>query len=304
MSEMENRDWLNAYMSLKQVTPGNPFIVPVGYFDDLEGRILSFQKLIEIGTNSNNSGFITPENYFEETEAVLLSRVNIQSKFTEEGFAIPAGYFNSLHEQITGRIELEEALPIPAGDFTVPAGYFDNLEEQITSRIEVEKVLAVPSEHFSVPEGYFDNLEDHIISKIAIEEILAVPAEHFTVPEGYFESLNKTILDKTVSIKDNNRGAVIRKLMASNAFKYATAACVTLLIGAGILISELTPAANTHQNSFLHKQLLNVPTDEINTYLQLNEDGGDVQQSVISEDAPVDANKLKDALKTSLDSVQ
>ena len=40
-SDMGNREWLDEFMSLKQVDPKNPFTVPPGYFDEFEQRIIS-----------------------------------------------------------------------------------------------------------------------------------------------------------------------------------------------------------------------------------------------------------------------
>ena len=39
-SEIDNKEWLNEYMSLKQVNPDNPFAVPAGYFDELQGQVM------------------------------------------------------------------------------------------------------------------------------------------------------------------------------------------------------------------------------------------------------------------------
>ena len=65
-SERGNREWLNDYMSLKQVNPNNPFTVPDGYFDELERQIVSYIKLDELKTGSPSGGFTVPENYFDE----------------------------------------------------------------------------------------------------------------------------------------------------------------------------------------------------------------------------------------------
>jgi hypothetical protein len=242
---MENKDWLNDYMSLKQVNDANPFTVPAGYFDDLGDRIVSRKNLDELKNNSTEAGFTVPENYFEELTA------NIQS-----------------------RITIEEAL---------------NKEEDAG---------------FMVPDGYFDNLSHQIQSRILVEEALGNRAEHFTVPQGYFNQLNKNILDKTVNAANANRNGIIVRMFASTAFKYATAACFALVLGGGILLNELTDPTYVHKNSFLHKQLSSISTDDIKSYLQLNVDAGDTQQTVVTEGTSVDDKNLKDALQSYVDSVQ
>jgi hypothetical protein len=155
-----------------------------------------------------------------------------------------------------------------------------------------------------VPGDYFDNLQAQIQSRIFVEEALSEADEAFTVPEGYFNELSGRILDKTVNVDNAEKTGIVRRLFRSTAFKYATAACFALAIGGGILLNELSAPVNAHKNSFLHKQLANVPIDEIKSYLQLNVDAGDAQQTVVSEGTSVDDKKLKDALRNYADSVQ
>lgn len=242
-SDMENKDLINDYMSLKQVSDANPFTVPAGYFDDLADRIVSRKNLDELKNNTPSEGFTVPENYFDELTANIQCRIAIENAVNNEDMG------------------------------------------------------------FTVPDGYFDDLGERIQSRILVEETLGAPVENFTVPQGYFEQLNKSILDKTVKA---NKNGIIIKLFASASFKYATAACFALVIGGGILLNELTnsPVNNDHKSSFLHKQLSNVPIDDIKSYLQLNVDAGDTQQTVVTENAPVDENNLKNALQNYLDSVQ
>ena len=210
---MENKDWLNDYKLLKQVSDANPFMVPSGYFDNLEERIVSGKNLEEFKNNGLTGGFTVPGNYFEELTA------NIQSRLT-------------------------------------------------------------------------------------IEEVVNKKDAGFTVPEGYFNQLNKSIVDKAVNSRNASGNGMVIRLFASAAFKYATAACFALVLGGGILLNELTDPAYIHKNSFLHKQLSNVPIDDIKNYLQLNVDAGDTQQTVLTEGSPVDDTNLKNALQNYVDSVQ
>jgi hypothetical protein len=136
-----NREWLNEYMSLKQVNPNNPFTAPEGYFDSLDEQILSKIKLEELKNNIPETGFAIPENYFEDLAG------NIQS-----------------------RIAIEEGLDKEAAGFAVPDGYFDNLEQQIQSRIFVEETLDAQPAGFDVPEGYFADLTKNILDKTTQEK--------------------------------------------------------------------------------------------------------------------------------------
>jgi hypothetical protein len=263
-SDMENKDWINDYKALKQVNEANPFTVPAGYFDDLAGRIASLKNITTLTEGLPYSGFTVPENYFDELSA------NIQSCITIEQ---------------TG------------GDgFTIPERYFEELSSNIQSRIAVEEAMAGREEGFTIPEGYFEESRSNIQSHIAVEE--AFTGGGFTVPEGYFEELGSNIRSRI------NRRGVIRKLFASTAFKYATAACFAVAIGGGILLSQLSNPEDAHKNSFLHKQLSGVPVSDIKSYLMLNVDGGDTQQTVANEGTTVDDADLKNALKNYADSVQ
>lgn len=240
---MENKDWLNEYMSLKRINPANPFTVPAGYFSDLGDRIVAFKNLDEL-----------------------------KSK----------GSF---------------------GDFTVPDNYFEELTGNIQSRIAVESALNTTGPGFTVPDGYFDNLEQQIQSRIFVEEALGEPAGQFAVPEGYFDKLSANILDKTVNQGTVKSRGIIRKLYTSTAFKYATAACFALALSGGILLSELTGSVVEHKGTFLHKELSNIPVDDIKSYLQLNLDPSDAQATVAS-DASIDDASLENALQNDVNNAQ
>ena len=241
---MENKDWLNAYSTLKQINPANPFTVPAGYFDSLGDRIVVFKNLNELKDKGSSGGFTAPENYFEE---------------------------------LTGNVQ---------------------------SRIAIEEALNTEEHGFTVPDGYFDNLQQQIESRVFIEEALGEPVEQFAVPEGYFDTLSKNILDKTVNANAVKSTGIVRKMYTSNFFKYATAACIALALGGGILLSELTGSVIEHKGTFLHKQLSNVPVDDIKSYLELNADPSDTQQSVAADAGNIDDQSLENALQNDLNNVQ
>lgn len=242
-SDMENKDWLNEYMSLKQINPANPFTVPAGYFDELGDRITALKNLDELKNKGSVDGFEVPQNYFEELTGNIQSRITIESAF-ENGN--------------TG---------------------------------------------FSVPEGYFDNLAQHINSRIFIEEALGEPVEKFDVPAGYFDKLSQNILAKTTGQTVKKVG-IVRKLYTSNFFKYATAACIALALGGGILLSELTGSVVEHRGTYLHKELSSVPVDDIKNYLEMNVDPSDAQLTIVSDDASIDDKSLEDALQKDVNNVQ
>ncbi|MFI5138883.1 MAG: hypothetical protein ACHQIM_13755 [Sphingobacteriales bacterium] len=220
-------------------------------------------------------------------------------------FAVPDGYFDDLGDRIAALKNLEELKANnPSDGFAVPGNYFDELTANIQSRIALEEVLDEEETGFTVPDGYFENLGQQIQSRIAVEEALSDASGNFTVPEGYFSRLNSNILDKTVNAATAGHSGIVRRMFTSVALKYATAASFVLVIGGGILLNELTDPVYVHNHSFLHKQLSGLPVDEIKNYLQLNEDAGDTQQTVVTEGTTVNDKNLKNALQNYVDSIQ
>jgi hypothetical protein len=245
--ERENKKWIDEYQTLKQVNAANPFVVPVNYFDEMGQQVMA-QVNLDVFKNAR------PVNEFK----------------------IPENYFNQLEQNIQGRIAIDEVVNTNKG-FTVPADYFNELEQNIQSRIAIDELLS-SEESFTVPADYFNELEQNIQSRIAIDESAR---ESFTIPEGYFETLENRILAQTtlaVETKDNRKEhqGVVIKLWASTAVKYAMAACLSVIVGTGILVSEFNTTGAAHNRNYVHKQLSKIPADEIETYLQLNSDAASI----------------------------
>ncbi|MCC8408888.1 hypothetical protein LJ707_08095 [Mucilaginibacter sp. UR6-1] len=275
---METRDWLNEFTALKQVNPNNPFTVPAGYFDDLRERTLSLKNLDDI--TAWQAGFTVPENYFEE-----------------------------LNSNINSRITVAAALNLDNTGFTLPDNYFNELSSNIQSRISIEEAAGSESVGFEVPEGYFNNLQQNITARIAIEEAVTAD-EPFAVPAGYFDKLNAAILSKTTGAEEQpaeqvpaatqQQHGVVRRFFTSGVYRYAAAACVTIAIGATFFFNRAPQAAsntNQHADSFLHSRLSNIPLTEIRGYAEQNLDAGETQ-SYISEN--VSDEELLDYINTEL----
>ncbi|RVU00021.1 hypothetical protein EOD41_13730 [Mucilaginibacter limnophilus] len=271
---MENKDWLNEFPELKKVNANNPFTVPDGYFHNLSERILSLNKLNALTVN--NGGFNVPENYFDELSGNIMSRINIGEAINVEntGFTVPEGYFNELTGNVQSRITIEEAVQQETAGFEVPQGYFEDLQQQITARIAVEKAL---------------NVE---------------PQETFAVPAGYFDKLNAAILDKTVNADKNaaavekvKRQTIVRRLFNSRIYKYAVAACITVVIGVSFLIGSNNNPPQ-HTATYLHTQLSDIPVSEIKNYVEQNLDAGETQ--VMLTDPNVSDEEILDYIDTEL----
>ena len=65
---------------------------------------------------NKNNGFKIPENYLENFDDALLSRIAFEEESklpNKDGFAVPDGYFNTLHKNITDKLEEPTAKVIP-----------------------------------------------------------------------------------------------------------------------------------------------------------------------------------------------
>ncbi len=291
-SDIENKEWLDEYPSLKQITLKNPFTVPEGYFGSLEERVISYVRVNEIAPPTSTP-FAVPDNYFEKLSSNTLSRVNIleAANADAKGFRVPENYFEDMASQLNSRIAISEAVEHP---FAVPENYFDDLHAQVTSRVAIEGVLNTP---FTVLENYFDDLHAQVTSRIAIEEALNTP---FTIPENYFDKLNRRVLNQTVVLEAVQRKGLVRKLISSAAFKYASAACFAMIVGAGIFITQLNSPKAAHNRSYLHKALSKVPNNDIRGYLQLHIDATDTKSIIDKADEDnvnaISSDDLKDYL--------
>ncbi|WP_214071580.1 hypothetical protein [Mucilaginibacter sp. dw_454] len=294
---MENKEWLNDYEQLKRISTTNPFKVPEGYFNELSDRINMAIKLDEMKNTISPDHFTVPQNYFENLADNIQSRIVVEELLNLEntGLTVPEDYFNELSSNIQSRIAVEEALLNSDEGLTVPEGYFETLNDNIQAQLTVAELMMADS-GLTIPEGYFENLSNSIQSRIAVEEVMAGTTDTFTVPEGYFNRLNKEILNQTVN-KDvvKRKGAVIR-MLSTNAFKYATAACLVLMVGGGVFLKVESPEA-IHDRSFLHKELSTIPVSDIQNYLEQNMDGSDTQHTVATEDLSVNTDDLKAALQ-------
>jgi len=278
-SENEDKKWIDEYPTLKQVKPVNAFAVPSNYFEEMEGKVMIAIRLEELKKPGSNEGFTIPQNYFDELAQNIQSRVAIEGALAnDKSFTVPENYFDGLEQNIQARVNIGEAL-VTERSFAVPENYFSDLEQNIQARIAIEEVLGT-EQKFAVPEGYFNELEQNIQARIAIEEVVNTE-QGFTVPEGYFAELESKILQQTlptpVKVLDKKeRQGVVVKMFVSRAFKYASAACFTLVVGTAIFMSEFNNPVATHNRSYLHKAVSKIPNDELELYLQLNSDDSDI----------------------------
>jgi hypothetical protein len=176
-------------------------------------------------------------------------------------FTVPAGYFESLTEDILVGIKIQEGglpdfISTPSANINVPQGYFETLAGNILNKIKEEESVATelkvlsPTLHsienknvFTVPQGYFKAVHNIIVSKINKEETAAElkglsPVLYsikdknvYTVPDNYFE----TLADKIVNAaKPKQAKLVTMRKRTAVILKYAAAAVFTGAMALGV----------------------------------------------------------------------
>ncbi|MVN93062.1 hypothetical protein [Mucilaginibacter aquatilis] len=289
--------------------PGNAFDVPAGYFNDLSERIISGVHLEQFKQSDISGGFTIPENYFTALGDNIVSRIAIEETLTgtTNAFAVPANYFDELAVNIQSRITIEEATDASQEAFTVPQGYFEKLNSNIQSRLVIEEAFAGENEGFEVPQGYFENLSDSILSRIALEEATEPQHNAFEVPAGYFDTLQQSIISQTTGESEakviqmpSRPVGVVRKLVSTAAFKYASAACFAIIAGAALYFSD-APLLKSHGQSYLHQELSEIPSDDIRNFLETQTEATETEHRVIADGTQIDSNALRAAIQDYVD---
>jgi len=223
-------------------------------------------------------------------------------------FTVPAGYFETLTQQITSAVKLEDIKQADNGQgFTVPANYFDDLTSNIQSRIAVEELTGDKVNNFTIPQNYFEELGTQIQSRIQLEELTDASKTAFAVPDGYFDKLNAQILTRTTEeqeakvIQLQPKHTIIRKLITSAAFKYASAACLVLIVGIAIFMKQSSKTSSEHYSTYLHKELATIPAEDIKNYLELQSDAMDTEHTLETNVSTLNNAELQKDLRDALD---
>lgn len=113
---------------------------PKNYFEEL-GTQLESRIALE-GALPKNSQDV-PEGYFDAMESELLVHIALDNIKQEEGFVVPEGYFENLTARTisTAIVAFDSAQLDNMPDPNIPAGYFDSLYENIVDRLESEGAI-------------------------------------------------------------------------------------------------------------------------------------------------------------------
>ncbi|MEO5642505.1 MAG: hypothetical protein ABIQ40_14135 [Bacteroidia bacterium] len=163
---------------------GEGFVVPEEYFGESATlTVISNCRLSVVC--KENSGLTVPENYFEKLAENIIAIAGLSSayngqlttdnrKLTIEPFKIPDDYFEEMDETIRTKLSLDN-LKQDEG-FAVPSAYFESFSNKIITHVAVDE-LGKGSDA-EVPPGYFDTLADKISACIAEEEGTIPTKEH------------------------------------------------------------------------------------------------------------------------------
>lgn len=118
----------------------NPYIVPDGYFEVLNLRILQ-----RCGpTEQALAAWDVPSGYFEQLEADINAKIaeqKLKELVSDSGFSVPGHYFDHLAEQSLAETTLRERVVDPG--FVVPANYFNTLQHNISGHLSEREEVPV-----------------------------------------------------------------------------------------------------------------------------------------------------------------
>ncbi len=81
--------------------------------------------------------FLVPDNYFDQSKAQILSRIQIENYTNHKGFKVPEGYFEQLTERINAQIQLDTLIEHKEETgFKVDEKYFEQLNAKIIAKTQ------------------------------------------------------------------------------------------------------------------------------------------------------------------------
>jgi hypothetical protein len=149
---------------------------------------LSKHAPVLFALKGTEEGFIVPALYFEELSELVVSKTSIPE---EGGLVVPEIYFEESAELILAKTS------IPENDgLIIPEKYFEESAELTMSKTSLSDFGCAQSdkEHsdlFVVPEKYFEEFTSNLESQITLES--ALPKTDNEVSAGYFEQMENEL---------------------------------------------------------------------------------------------------------------
>jgi hypothetical protein len=185
--------------------------------------------------------------------------------------------------------------------YAVPAGYFDGLPEQMMKRIHAKNELAELSSlansisketPFSIPAGYFNGLEERLMQSVrasadyqsAKEELETISPllsglkkeTPYRVPQRYFEQLGADVKKPEVKIISITH----RKW-----FRYAAAAVFIGVIATVTLTLNKNKSIDPNKNpaEWVAKNVKKLNTDQLDEFIKLADEENNLKGSVATK---------------------
>lgn len=199
------------------------------------------------------------KNISDELKAISPAVDNIQPL---NPFSVPAGYFNTLSEQIMMRIKSGSEIQ----QQVYPADELKSLSPLLS---QLDKKMP-----FSVPEGYFENLGGSVMEgRHAIGQannLIEGSSDLLTglknkttyqIPSGYFENLPNQLLARA---RNQGSAKIVRMRFSSSVTRYAVAAIIIgMLLISGFLFYNNQDSISTNQVAGIEQ----VSQEELENYI-------------------------------------
>jgi hypothetical protein len=217
-----------------------------------------------------------------------------------EPFEVPAGYFESLCDRISERIELDELAPVfstiarPENP-EIPAGYFAGLPDTIGSGILLDSIR----ESTETPANYFEELPAEIENSMLLQQLNISKEAPFSTEPDYFDWLPSRIQDRIVeSTRPHPAFAWFRQILQT---KYMVPAgfILLLLLGVRIFFTPSISIAGTSSGAAKMSLSENEKSEVIDNFELLGFD-----ESLVNENLSAGISSLSKPTQTKNDTIE
>lgn len=179
--------------------------------------------------------------------------------------------------------------------YAEPAGYFDSLVDDILANIKLS-TLANNSNIYSLPDGYFENFADSVFQRIKLEETKVSDVHKelyevapllnniskrniYSLPENYFDgfSIEMQILQEPAKVI--SLAAKFKK-----ALHYAVAASVLFVIASTSFLYVHQHSKNINKSLSIEQRLATLNDDDIINYLKYDHQADDISPASNAQD--------------------
>ena len=205
----------------------------------------------------------------------------------------------------------------PQNIYAVPAGYFEGLADQILNRIKALAASNAKDElkylspllsdiskkmPYAVPAGFFQNLNEDVLKNISEHEDYQTSKEEigglspllsslknknpYSVPSGYFEALESKVVRRPADSFGEKKETKVISITRRRWYRLAVAAVVIGIVAIGGLLfikPQVDPVDNPQ--AWIEKNVKKVNKDKIDEFVSLANDDNNERVDAQSEAA-------------------